>query len=275
VRIAWAGLALAGLMTAGAAQAERCERPLAFRRAAERNAASLSSLAAAPFGRPETGWEVYAPKIAVEIGTNCAPDTAGFARALARWRKRHGLADVGVVDADLLQEMKTAWQADRPFVVDHGGHACPDPPELMALEAAAPEESDGGKIILLRARALAAYRRMVYAARIGVPEAATDPERLMLFSGYRDPGYDAERCVSQANCNGLVRAPCSPHRTGLTIDIYLGSAPGFEVDSTADANRLWQTRTATYRWLIRHARRYGFVNYAFEPWHWEWTGEVP
>jgi zinc D-Ala-D-Ala carboxypeptidase len=22
-------------------------------------------------------------------------------------------------------------------------------------------------------------------------------------------------------------------------------------------------------------RRFGFVNYPFEPWHWEWTGEPP
>jgi LAS superfamily LD-carboxypeptidase LdcB len=30
-----------------------------------------------------------------------------------------------------------------------------------------------------------------------------------------------------------------------------------------------------YRWLVSNARRYGFINYAFEPWHWEWTGEKP
>ena len=38
---------------------------------------------------------------------------------------------------------------------------------------------------------------------------------------------------------------------------------------------LGQTQTATYRWLVAYARRYGFVNYVFEPWHWEWIGEVP
>jgi LAS superfamily LD-carboxypeptidase LdcB len=35
------------------------------------------------------------------------------------------------------------------------------------------------------------------------------------------------------------------------------------------------TRTATYRWLLANAGRFGFVNYPFEPWHWEWTGEAP
>jgi LAS superfamily LD-carboxypeptidase LdcB len=47
------------------------------------------------------------------------------------------------------------------------------------------------------------------------------------------------------------------------------------VDNSSDANRLYQTQTPAYRWLVRNARRFGFVNYVFEPWHWEWTGEAP
>ncbi len=58
------------------------------------------------------------------------------------------------------------------------------------------------------------------------------------------------------------------------MDLVLGAAPGFAVDSTADANRLWQTRTPAYHWLVDHAARYGFVNYPFEPWHWEWREPV-
>jgi zinc D-Ala-D-Ala carboxypeptidase len=57
--------------------------------------------------------------------------------------------------------------------------------------------------------------------------------------------------------------------------MYVGQAPGFGPDSTADPNRLFMTRTATYRWLLANAHRFGFVNYPFEPWHWEWTGEPP
>jgi LAS superfamily LD-carboxypeptidase LdcB len=33
--------------------------------------------------------------------------------------------------------------------------------------------------------------------------------------------------------------------------------------------------TPAYRWLVANAGRFGFVNYVFEPWHWEWTGEAP
>jgi LAS superfamily LD-carboxypeptidase LdcB len=47
------------------------------------------------------------------------------------------------------------------------------------------------------------------------------------------------------------------------------------VDSSADENRRWQAATPAYRWLVANAARFGFVNYPFEPWHWEWTGEAP
>jgi zinc D-Ala-D-Ala carboxypeptidase len=264
---------LIALTAASAAKAaERCGRPLAYREAAAQNAASLTTLAFTPFGRPETGWAIYAPKIAEEIGTACAPDTPGFARALARWRPRHGLGPAGALDVTTFEVMKTGWQDRRPFVALRAQAVCPEAPDLIALAAAGPEESDGGKIILLRPAALAALRRMVAAAKAAVPEAAADPERLMLFSGYRAPDDDAARCEAQGNCNGVVRAQCSAHRTGLAVDLVLGAAPGFDVDSSADANRLWQTETPTYRWLVANARRYGFVNYVFEPWHWEWVG---
>lgn len=275
-RLAWLILALLLTAANGArARVETCDGPRAYSHAAAINAASLTDLDWSPFGRPEKGWAIYGPKIADEIRTGCAPDTPGFARALARWQRAHRQDGAGQFDPATFEVLKTDWQARRPYVAQRAGGACPDPPDLLELEAAAPEESDGGKIILLRPAALAALRRMVAEARRAVPEAAADPERLMLFSGYRDPADDAARCQAEANCNGVARAQCSAHRTGLAVDLVMGAATGFDVDSTEDANRLWQTRTATYRWLVAHARRYGFVNYVFEPWHWEWAGAGP
>ena len=43
------------------------------------------------------------------------------------------------------------------------------------------------------------------------------------------------------------------------------------VDSTAAASRQHMSRTATYRWLVANAGRFGFVPYVFEPWHWEYV----
>ena len=67
----------------------------------------------------------------------------------------------------------------------------------------------------------------------------------------------------------------SAHRTGLALDLVLDTAPGDRVDDSSDPNRLAMERGYAYRWLLANAARYGFVNYAFEPWHWEWTGEPP
>jgi hypothetical protein len=250
-----------------------CGGHRAFGPAAEANAASLTSLPLTPFGRPELGWAIYAPAIAREAHTACAADTRGFAYALARWQFSHGLSPHGAVDPDTFAAMKDAWQARRPFVALRKDGICPEPPTHLA--DLTPEESRLDKVVQLRPRALKALRRMVAAARHEVPEIAADPQLLTGFSGYRDPADDAARCAAELNCLGLVRAECSSHRTGLAIDLVLGAAPGFTDDSSDDANRLYQSHTPAYRWLVANARRFGFVNYVFEPWHWEWTGERP
>ncbi|HLI65453.1 MAG TPA: D-alanyl-D-alanine carboxypeptidase family protein, partial [Caulobacteraceae bacterium] len=196
------------------------------------------------------------------------------AAALARWQFAHGLTPHGAVDATTFAAIKTSWQHARPFVrLRESGAACPDPPaDLVTLT---PEESRADKPVRLRADALAALRRMVAAARAENAAIAADPKLLTVFSGFRDPADDAARCAAEQNCQGLVRAECSAHRTGLAVDLYVGAAPGFAADSSDDANRLYQSRGAAYRWLVANAGRFGFVNYVYEPWHWEWTGAAP
>ncbi|HEY2659124.1 MAG TPA: D-alanyl-D-alanine carboxypeptidase family protein [Caulobacteraceae bacterium] len=242
--------------------------------AAEANAASLWTLPIDPFGRPEQGWAVYAPTIQRDIATRCRPERAGFAGALARWQTKQPLPPTGVFDTASLAPMKAAWQSKRPFVAIRAQGVCPLPPAETALEAAKPEETLG-KAVQLRPGALKAYRRMVAAARDEIPSLAAEPDVLKLFSGYRSPAADDARCAAEGNCQGVVRAACSAHRTGLALDLDVGAAPGFMVDSSADPNRLFQSRTPAYRWLVRNAVRFGFVNYVFEPWHWEWRGEAP
>ena len=95
----------------------------------------------------------------------------------------------------------------------------------------------------LRPPAREAYRRMRAAALAEVPEITADPDMLTIFSAYRSPSYDAERCAREGNCNGVTRASCSAHRTGLVVDLVVGAAPGHTVDSSADVNRLYQTRS--------------------------------
>ncbi len=254
---------------------EPCDRPVLARAAERLNTASLYLLHFAPFGRPETGWATYAPAVEGEVGTSCAVDTGGFALALAQWQKRRGLAATGIMTDQTFEVMKADWQDRRPFVGVRAAGVCPAPPADKALAEARPDETYQGKPIQLRIRALAAYRRMVADARRQQPAIAANPELLKIFSAYRSPAYDAARCAKDGNCQGVVRAACSAHRTGLAMDIVLDTAPGYAVDSSADPNRLAMAKGVAYRWLVSNARRYGFINYAFEPWHWEWTGETP
>jgi hypothetical protein len=267
-------LALYGCATRGGSEVD-CAAPPAYRLAAAYNAAAERNLSWSPFGRPEQGWAVYAAAVGREVRSACAPDTPGFARAVSRWQASAQLTAHGGVDPATFEAMKQAWQQRRPFVRVRASGVCPAPPDEAGLATAPAADSYRGSVVRLRPQALAALERMIAAARREVPQVAADPEMLTAFSGYRSPGYDAARCAQQANCDGIVRASCSAHRTGLAVDLALGSAPGFAVDSSADANRLQQTGTPAYGWLLANAGRFGFVNYAFEPWHWEWTGEAP
>ncbi|THD62052.1 D-alanyl-D-alanine carboxypeptidase family protein [Phenylobacterium sp.] len=243
--------------------------------AARANAASLAALAWTPFGRAEIGWATYAPLIGREIRAACAPDTPAFAAALAAWEGGQGLPADGVMTPAVFARLKSVMQMRRPFVRLSAQGVCPNPPPASALAWATAAEGYGGKLVQLRPAALAAYRQMAAAARREDPAIAADPRNLTLFSGFRAPAADAARCAHEGNCNNVQRATCSAHRTGLTMDVYVGQAPGFPPDSSADANRLFMSRTAAYRWLVANADRFGFVPYPFEPWHWEWTGEAP
>jgi uncharacterized protein YcbK (DUF882 family) len=258
--------------TAPSGEPTDCRTP-GWTAAAQANAATLTALAWAPFGREEVGWETYVPLVQNEIHTTCPPDSAGFAAALAGWEAAHNLTGDGIFDEVTFGAVKGAVQTRRDFVRLTSTAGCPGTPDLIVQ--ARQEEGYAGKPVQLRPSALRAYRAMAAAARREDPRIAEDPRNLTIFSGYRSPAADAARCEAEGNCNGVVRARCSAHRTGLAVDVYVGQAPGYGPDSSADPNRLFMTRTPTYRWLVANAHRFGFVNYPFEPWHWEWTGEQP
>jgi hypothetical protein len=219
----------------------------------------------------ESGWDAYAPVIAADIRTACAPASAGFAAALARWQQAHGLPASGRVEPATVEKMRVAWMLRRPFVRATRDGSCPPGVEESRLATVAAGEGYGGKPVRLDPGALAAWRRMAAAARREVPAAARDRRLLSVISGYRSPTENGIRCLA-GGCGGPARANCSAHRTGLAMDLYLGAAPGFDPVSSSDANRSWQAATPLYRWLAANAGRFGFVGYPYEPWHWEWAG---
>jgi hypothetical protein len=242
------------------------------------NGVTIDTMEWSPFRRPEVGWAIYAPRIAAEIGATCPPASPGFAAALTIWQARNRLPTSGVVDVPTFAAMNTKWTLARPFVMQTRGGQCPEPPEPALLATATPAESYGGKTIQLRADALSAWRRMTAAARANVPGLKQDRNWLTIFSGFRAPVDDDLRCATDGNCQGVVRATCSSHRTGLGIDAYVGHADGLRPDSSDDANRRAMVATPVYRWLVANAARFGFINYVFEPWHWEYSppgGQTP
>ena len=272
--------ALALLFTASAAlaqgrgQAEVCylDDPL-WDAPALANAQSFRSLEWTPFGPVEYGWEAYLPLIQQEIGTGCAPESAVFAQHLAGFQARYNLPATGWFDAATFQVFRGVWQERRPFIMARArDEPCPDPPPLFQLGYLVESEEHADRLTrLLRRDVLDAYRQLVAAARREVPEVASNPELLQIFSGFRDPEADAARCAASGNCDGLRRAVCSAHRTGTAVDLYVGQAPGLGVDNTSATSRQHMARTATYKWLVRNAGRFGFVPYVYEPWHWEWV----
>jgi D-alanyl-D-alanine carboxypeptidase len=270
--------ALAGLLTLvtllatafGARAAAPCMGWPVFAPAAHRNGQSLADLIWSPYGAPEKGWTVYVPLVSQELGTRCAPDTAGFAWALSRWQTFNRLAPTGLFGPAEFAIMKTRWQQARPFVRLRGQGVCPTPPDDAHLAPATAGETLQDKPVRLATDTLAAYRAMVATARRetwGMGEID-----LKLVSGFRSPDYDAERCAHDHNCDGVRRAVCSAHRTGRALDLALPNLAGSSVDSAFSENRAHQTRSVAYAWLAANAWRFGFVNYTYEPWHWEWTG---
>lgn len=239
---------------------------------AMRNAETLTDAPLAPFGRPETGWQIYAPQVAAAIGSDCAPHTPRFASSLARWQARHGLQPTGTVNEGTLAALKARWQRARPFIANFQPGTCPPPAPDARLADLRPSEGWLGKPGQLDRGALASLRRMIADARAANPRIARDRHMLTVVSAYRSPAYDAARCAG-GKCNGIAKAKCSAHRTGTAVDLYVGAAPGHGPVDSADENRLFQSRSPTYLWLVANAHRYGFVNYVFEPWHWEWVGD--
>ncbi len=98
-------------------------------------------------------------------------------------------------------------------------------------------------------------------------ELAEGEKFLRIVSAYRSPAYQAELRRKEPNAGRGALAKFSPHSTGQVLDLYVGGEPV----TTKDHNRLLQVQTPAYKWLVKNANRFGFYNYFYEPWHWEYV----
>ena len=182
-----------------------CAARRLFTAAAAANAAGIDSLAFSPFGGAETGWRIYAPSIALEIGTVCAPETEAFAEALAGWQAHEGIIPDGRITPDSFDRMRIVWQDRRGFVALRAKGVCPDAPPEAALVHVDEDEALMAKPILVTPRTLTALRAMRRVAARDLSLRPGDPT-LAVFSAFRSPGYDAERCArATQGCDAASR----------------------------------------------------------------------
>jgi hypothetical protein len=238
--------------------------------AAQRNRALKDNLGWTFVGKPQRGWTIYVPLIQRLIGTEDDAASENFAASLARWQQQMGLGGSGVLDEDTLMRMISTWQArrlkDRTY---------PQPDQLFTVPPA--EFYDPLRADDLRGverQTYAAYKRMVAAAagdsslqlatRGG--ELAESEKYFKIISAFRSREYQERLRKLEPGAGRAALAVNSPHFTGRALDLYVGGEPVI----TKDSNRALQTQTRAYRWLVRHAERFGFCPYFYEPWHWEY-----
>lgn len=131
--------------------------------------------------------------------------------------------------------------------------------------------ADDGRILRLTPRTAAAWRRMEAAA-------TADGVTLLPLSAFRSITRQTtiirRKLARGQDITAILRVSavpgCSEHHTGRALDVGTPGQLGLEVTFA---------RTRAFRWLVKHAGRYGFqlsyprrnpqgINY--EPWHWCW-----
>lgn len=243
----------------------------AFALATLRNTALETNLDWHFGGKAQRGWRLYVPLIRRLIGTDKAVNTSEFALALARWQELAGLTPSGSLDADTWYAMVSTWQSRRIKE-----RIYPQPDQVVIVPASYFYDQERlGDLRKVELQAYAAYKRMIAAAAadpsLGLSvnssgELAPEEKRLKIISAFRTREYQEQLRRQSPHSGRAGLAVNSPHFTGRVLDLYVGGDP---VD-TAYYNRLIQTQTPVYKWLVKNAERFGFYPYYYEPWHWEY-----
>ena len=257
---------------ASSSSSEKAALKAKFGTAAMENGRSVTALNWNFGGRVQTGWEIYEPLIADTIGTTTDPGTPEFAAALSKWQSTRGLSPTGILDEDTLWNFTRYWQSLRL-----GRSDFPGPDKLIS----APitdfyDPTRDADLLQLEKGTYAAYKRMIAAAAKDLShdvhftrngELAPGEKYLRIVSAFRSQEYQDQLRAKSPGSGRAALALHSAHNTGQALDIYVGGDPV----STKDPNRLLQTQTPVYKWLVKNAKRFGFYNYFYEPWHWEYV----
>jgi uncharacterized protein YcbK (DUF882 family) len=253
-----------------AAAAEALAPPGLFAGAAEQNRALRDSLTWTFGGKTQRGWAIYVPLIQRAVGTEEDATSENFAASLARWQKNVGLKASGVLDEPTLMRMVQTWQSGRMK-----SRVYPQPDQLLTVPPA--EFYDSSRADDLRQverQTYAAYKRMLAAAaadsslqlKTRGDELDAAEKYLKIVSAFRSREYQDRLRRLEPQAGRAALAVNSPHFSGRALDLYVGGEPTI----TKDSNRLLQSETRAYKWLVKNAPRFGFCPYFYEPWHWEY-----
>jgi hypothetical protein len=243
-----------------------------FATAAAENSRSISALSWTFGGKVQTGWEIYKPLIADTIGTTSDAGTPEFAAALSKWQSTRSLTSTGILDEETLWNFTRYWQSLRL-----GRSDFPGPDKLTnAPITDFYDPTRDANLLQLERETFAAYKRMIAAAVKDLRhdihftkngELAPGEKYLRIVSAFRSQEYQDQLRAKSPGSGRAALALHSAHNTGQALDLYVGGDPV----STKDPNRLLQTQTPVYKWLVKNAKRFGFYNYFYEPWHWEYV----
>lgn len=224
------------------------------------------------FGKnQQTGWYLYVPLIRHTINTESVPDSPEFAYALSVWQKSNSLNANGILDEQTLSGFVKFWQARRlPNIFEAD--------EKLLFNAPIADFFDPTRdvnLLNIEKEAYSAYKKMCAAAAkdLGLKfekgNLTGEDNFLKIISAHRSRNYQEQLRKREPNAGRAQLAFTSPHFTGRALDIYVGGEPV----TTKDANRAIQVETEVYKWLVKNAEKFGFYNYFYEPWHWEYVTE--
>ncbi|MDT5268892.1 MAG: zinc D-Ala-D-Ala carboxypeptidase [Acidobacteriota bacterium] len=260
--------------TASSSTSEKKETSL-FAEAATRNTILKYELSWDFGGKQQRGWYLYTPLISHMLETESEATPADFASSLSRWQAATGLRPNGVLDDETLYRMVSTWQGVR---LKNKEYATPD----QLLQAPTSDFYDPTRADDLRQverETYVAYKRMVAAAAADPSsglkvtasgELAPEEKFLKIVSSFRSREHQAALRAQSPGSGRAGLAVNSPHFTGRALDLYVGGEPV----ETRDSNRALQVQTPAYLWLVNNAARFGFRPYYYEPWHWEYVGNV-
>ncbi|HEY6333244.1 MAG TPA: M15 family metallopeptidase [Blastocatellia bacterium] len=217
--------------------------------------------------KQQRGWVIYIPLINHLIGTESGVGTDEFARSLSRWQSAKGLSASGILDQDTWETMVHLMQSER--IKDRQY-----PPADRLVTVSSNEFWDQSRPAELRQverDTYCAYTRMMAAAAAEPSlhlSTGAGEHYLKIISAFRPREYQDQLRQQSPAADRSALAVNSPHFTGRALDLYVGGDPV----STKDPNRMIQTSTPVYRWLVQNAGKFGFKPYFYEPWHWEYTG---